>query len=121
MDTAVAEIDGWRETVERLGIGALIVICLFVLLLKSGKFIGPLLTLVVNDFRALISDLRTGHGEIKNGVTTMANCMKESTQSTSRLRAVVVPASRLLGMAASGNADPKEADRLVEEIHDAVK
>lgn len=121
MEAAVSELNGWRDTVERLGIGSLIVICLFILLLKSGKFTGPLLTLVVNDFRALIADLRTGHGEIKDGVTTMASCMKESVQGTARLRAVVSPAARLLGMAASGKADPKEADRLVEEIHEAVK
>lgn len=35
--------------------------------------------------------------------------------------ACVVWFERLLGMAASGKADPKEADLLVNEIHDAVK
>lgn len=118
---ATSELAQWRELGERVGLSALIVICIMYLLLKSGKFAGPLLAAVVNDFRGLIADLRSGHGEIKESVTTMASCMKDAAQSTSRLRAAVVPAARLLGMAASGKADPKEADALVEEIHDAVK
>lgn len=119
--TAASELAEWREFGERVGVGSLIVICITYLLLRSGKFIGPLLTAVVNDLRGLIADLRSGHGEIKEGVTTMATCMKESAQGTARLRAVVVPAAKLLGMAASGKADPKEADALVEEINGAVK
>ncbi len=118
METAVSEINEWRDTVERLGIGALIILCIFALLWKSGAFLSPLISEMFKRMFGAMDSVTTLNTSVDALVKRFGDGINHTERQSAALEAAVDFAGEI---AIRGTLPEERAREHVEKIKDRLR
>lgn len=118
MEAATSELSQWRELGERVGLSALIVLCIVYLLLKSGRFLGPVLVGFIGELRETNKQMPMIAQQNADTNAKIAQLLEQSSVPKDLAR----PGIELVGkMAHKMGVAPEEANPLLEEMRGAVR